>query len=89
MARMTGEDEPGLRRIVREEVTAAFSSVGLFPETPDERAELRADFAHLRRWRSAVDGAALKLGYFVLLSIAGGVVGAVVLGVRVQMGRWP
>ncbi len=82
-----------LREIVREEtgaaVTRAFQDVGLYPDTPDERRKIRADFMYLRRWRESVDGASMQVGRAVLLAIAGGILAAMWLGFKMHVLRQP
>ena len=82
-----------LREVVREETTKAveraFQDVGLYPDTPDERRRIRADFVYLRRWREAVDGAAIQVGRVVLLAVAGGLVTIMWVGFRLHVLRQP
>lgn len=90
MLRISREE---LRELIREEteeaVAKAFQGVGLYPDTPDERSNIRADFVYLRRWREAVDGAAITVGRAVLLAIAGGLVTALWLGLKLHILRQP
>jgi hypothetical protein len=52
-----------------------------------DRAELRADFQHLRRWRKSVEQAQSYTFKAVITVIVTGLVGAAWLGVKVMLGR--
>src|SRR3954465_12097957 len=53
----------------------------------DDRKELRADFQHLRRWRTSVEQAQSYTFKAVITVIATGLMGAVWLGVKVVLGK--
>jgi hypothetical protein len=68
---MTADElETLIRRAVRDELDAA----GLRIDEPEARDAAREDFRFLRRMRNAVDGAASKIGYTILIALTGGVV---------------
>jgi hypothetical protein len=65
-------------------VSAILSSFGI---DHDERKEIQADFAHLRKWRKsveAVERAGVKTVVAVLVT---GLLGALWLGFKVMMGK--
>ncbi|MGK7058753.1 MULTISPECIES: hypothetical protein [Bradyrhizobium] len=53
----------------------------------DDRKELRADLQHVRRWRKSVEQAQSYTFKAVITVIATGLMGAVLLGVRVVLGK--
>jgi hypothetical protein len=82
-------DQEGLHRdeidaIVRRAVAATLASLGI---EEDERRELRADFQHLRRWRKSVEQAQSYTFKAVITVIVTGLVGAVLLGIKVVMSK--
>jgi ABC-type transporter Mla maintaining outer membrane lipid asymmetry permease subunit MlaE len=70
--------------IVRRAVAATLMSLGI---EEDERRELRADFQHLRRWRKSVEQAQSYTFKAVITVIVTGLVGAVLLGIKVVMSK--
>lgn len=66
---------------------AVASSLASFGIEDDDRKELRADFQHLRRWRKSVDQAQRYTLKAVITVIATGLMGAVLLGVQVVLGK--
>lgn len=70
--------------IVRRAVTATLTALGI---EEDERRELRADFQHLRRWRKSVEQAQSYTFKAVITVIVTGLVGAVLLGIKIVMSR--
>jgi hypothetical protein len=80
---MTADDlEALVRKAVRDELNAA----GLRLHDPAHQDEARADFIFLRKMRTSFDGAASKIGYTILLSIAGGVIWLITQGANVWRG---
>ena len=82
-------DQEGLHRdeidaIVRRAVAATLASLGI---EEDERRELRADFQHLRRWRKSVEQAQSYTFKAVITVIVTGLVGAVLLRIKVVMSK--
>jgi hypothetical protein len=53
----------------------------------DDRRELRADFQHLRRWRTSVEQAQSYTFKAAITIIVTGFIGAVWLGVKVVLGK--
>ena len=86
MVCITRED---LRAEVQAAVQRAFADVGIYADTPDERREIRADLYYLRRWRETVDGAAIQVGRVVLLAVAGGLIAALWLGIKLHVLKQP
>jgi hypothetical protein len=70
--------------IVLKAVASVLASFGI---EDDDRKELRADFQHLRRWRSSVEQAQSYTFKAVITVIATGLMGAVWLGVKVVLGK--
>ena len=70
--------------IVLKAVASVLASFGV---EDDDRKELRADFQHLRRWRKSVEQAQSYTFKAVITVIATGLMGAVLLGVRVVLGK--
>lgn len=52
-----------------------------------EPIELQKDFAHLRKWRMAVDGASAKAAGAALTVIVTGTIGALWLGFKTIVGK--
>jgi hypothetical protein len=70
--------------IVLRTVASVLASFGI---EDDDRKELRADFQHLRRWRTSVEQAQSYTFKAVITVIATGLMGAVWLGVKVVLGK--
>ncbi|MDH2341687.1 hypothetical protein [Bradyrhizobium sp. SSUT77] len=70
--------------IVLQTVASVLASFGI---EDDDRKELRADFQHLRRWRTSVEQAQSYTFKAVITVIATGLMGAVWLGVKVVLGK--
>ncbi|MDH2355995.1 hypothetical protein QCM77_00515 [Bradyrhizobium sp. SSUT18] len=70
--------------IVLQTVASVLASFGI---EYDDRKELRADFQHLRRWRTSVEQAQSYTFKAVITVIATGLMGAVWLGVKVVLGK--
>ena len=70
--------------IVLKTVASVLASFGI---EDDDRKELRADFQHLRRWRTSVEQAQSYTFKAVITVIATGLMGAVWLGVKVVLGK--
>jgi broad-specificity NMP kinase len=63
------------------------SVLACFGIEDDDRKELRADFQHLRRWRTSVEQAQSYTFKAVITVIATGLMGAVWLGVKVVLAK--
>lgn len=73
-----------LRTLISEGVTDAFHRMGIQAHEP---TEMQRDFAHLRRWRMAVDDAQ-KTGFRIVVgTLIAGLLGAVWMGIKVYLGR--
>ncbi len=70
--------------VVLRTIATILTSFGIEEE---DRAEIRADFIHLRRWRKSVEqaqGYSLKA---IVTVIVGGVIGAFWLGFKTMLGK--
>lgn len=70
--------------VVLRTIATILTSFGIEEE---DRAEIRADFIHLRRWRKSVEqaqGYGLKA---IVTVIVGGVIGAFWLGFKTMLGK--
>ena len=88
---MTGKRLPAmtpeeLEDLIRKAVMAEFSAVGLRVDEPEHQDQAREDFRFLRKMRGDFDGAASKIGYTILLAIAGGISWLVLQGLNVWKG---
>ncbi|MCK1572053.1 MULTISPECIES: hypothetical protein [unclassified Bradyrhizobium] len=70
--------------IVLRTVASVLASFGI---EDDDRKELRADFQHLRRWRTSVEQAQSYTLKAVITVIATGLMGVVGLSVKVVLGK--
>jgi hypothetical protein len=70
--------------VVLRTIATILTSFGIEEE---DRAELRADFQHLRRWRKSVEQAQSYTFKAVITIIVTGFVGAVWLGIKVMLGK--
>ncbi|MGX4770377.1 hypothetical protein ACWAUC_11325 [Bradyrhizobium guangdongense] len=70
--------------IVLKTVGSVLASFGI---EDDDRKEVRADFQHLRRWRTTLAQAQSYTLKIVITIIATGLMGAVWLGVKVLLGK--
>jgi hypothetical protein len=78
------EIETIVKRASRE---AVLETLGLIGFDLDNRAEMRADLAHLRRWRRSVDQAG-SFGLRACITIAcTGIAGAIWLGIKSLLGK--
>lgn len=74
--------EDQLIEVVRHAVRAELNMAGLRIDAPADIDEARADFAFVRRFRQAFNGAASKVGGAIILAIVSGVVWLVVVGAQ-------
>ena len=70
--------------IVLRTVASVLASFGI---EDDDRKELRADFQHLRRWRTSVEQAQSYTLKAVITVVATGLMGVVGLSVKVVLGK--
>jgi hypothetical protein len=70
--------------VVLKTLAAILTSFGIEEE---DRQEIRADFAHLRRWRKSVEQAQTYTFKAVITVIATGVVGALWMGIKSALGK--
>ena len=70
--------------IVAKVVASVLTSLGI---EDDDRKELRADFQHLRRWRRSVEQAQSYTFKAVIAVVATGLMGAILLGVKVALSK--
>ncbi len=76
-----------LRELVREVLDERQELVGLPAASPDDRGELKQDALFVRRLRKAMDGAASKIGYAVILGIATIIGGLIATGFSTKIGH--
>lgn len=74
---MTDEE---LEQLIERAVGRAFDAAGLPIDQTEDRRAAREDFRFLRKMRGAFDGAASKIGYTILLALAGGIIWLVTQG---------
>ena len=74
-----------LKTLIREAVREEFEDAGLRVDAEHQYAA-REDFRFLRKMRNAFDGAASKIGYTVLVAIAGGILWLISAGANVWRG---
>lgn len=70
--------------VVLRTIATILTSFGIEEE---DRAEIRADFVHLRRWRKSVEQAQGYGFKVIVTAIVGGFVGAVWLGFKTMLGK--
>ena len=70
--------------VVLKTIATILTSFGI---EDDDRKEIRADFAHLRRWRKSVEQAQGYTFKIVVTAIVTGFVGAVWLGIKTMLGK--
>lgn len=70
--------------VVLRTISTILTSFGIEEE---DRQEMRADFAHLRKWRKSVEQAQSYTFKTVITVIVGGLLGAIWLGIKVMMGK--
>lgn len=72
-------------KIVAEETAAAL--LFSFGIEPDDRKEMRADFAHLRKWRKSFDQAQSLTFKVVVTTLITGFVTVVWMGIKTFLGK--
>lgn len=70
--------------VVLRTIATILTSFGIEEE---DRAEIRADFVHLRRWRKSVEQAQGYGFKVIVTAIVGGFVGAVWLGFKTMLAK--
>lgn len=70
--------------VVLRTIAQILTSFGIEEE---DRAELRADFIHLRKWRKSVDQATSLTFKVVITMLVTGFVGALWLGFKTMLGK--
>lgn len=70
--------------VVLRTIASILTSFGIEEE---DRAELRADFIHLRKWRKSVDQATSLTFKVVVTALVTGFVGAIWLGFKTMLGK--
>lgn len=71
-----------LEAVVKKAVAAAFRDVGIIAHDDEAVDHRRRDFQFLHDLRLSSESAKAKVGAFVLLAAAGGLVSIIVLGIR-------
>jgi len=75
---------PELDTVVMKTIATLLTSFGI---DEADRAELKADFNHLRRWRKSVEQAGSYTFKAIITVIATGFVGAVWMGIKASLGK--
>ncbi len=70
--------------VVLRTIATILTSFGIEEE---DRAEIRADFVHLRRWRKSVEQAQSYGLKTIVTVIVGGIIGAFWLGFKTMIGK--
>lgn len=70
--------------VVLKTIATILTSFGIEEE---DRAELRADFIHLRKWRKSVEQAQTMTFRIVVTAIISGIIGAFWLGLKALLGK--
>ena len=78
------QNEPDLDAVAYKTIATLLTSFGIDDE---DRIELKADFAHLRRWRKSVEQAQSYTFKAVITVIVGGFLGALWLGFKTMIGK--
>ena len=78
------QNEPGIDAVAYKTIATLLTSFGIDDE---DRIELKADFAHLRRWRKSVEQAQSYTFKAVITVIVGGFLGALWLGFKTMVGK--
>jgi hypothetical protein len=73
-----------IKDIVEETVRLTLLELGI---SKDDHHELKADFAHLRRWRKSVEQAQNYSIKVVITTIVGGLLGALWMGIKAMLGK--
>lgn len=78
------EQQEHSKSVAEEAAAAVLRAFGLDDE---DHRELRADFQHLRRWRTSVEAAQSLTFKAVVGTIASGLIAAVWIGVKTTFGK--
>jgi len=78
------EIESAISEGIKRGVADALCALGI---DADDAKELRADFAHLRRWRRSVEEAESLTFKAIITVLATGLIGAIWLGVKASLGK--
>lgn len=70
--------------VVLKTIATILTSFGIEEE---DRKEIRSDFVHLRKWRKSVEQAQSYTFKTIITVIAGGVLGALWLGIKSMLGK--
>jgi hypothetical protein len=84
LAEQKHASQPELDEVVLKTIATILTSFGI---EDDDRKEIKADFAHLRRWRKSVEQAGSYTFKTIITVIATGVVGALWLGFKTMLGK--
>jgi len=78
------QNEPDIDTVAYKTIATLLTSFGIDDE---DRIELKADFAHLRRWRKSVEQAQSYTAKAVITVIVGGFLGALWMGFKTMVGK--
>lgn len=82
MAKQVVTSEEQLRAIVASAVAHAFRDVGIVAHDDEAVDERRRDFQFLHDLRRSTEGAKARVGAAFLITVAGGLVTVIVLGIK-------
>lgn len=74
-----------LKALMREAVREELFAIGLRADEQEHIEAARRDFTFLRRCREAVEGLAAKVGWFVIMTVMGGLLFALWSGVKIKV----
>jgi hypothetical protein len=74
-----------LKATFREAVREELAMIGLAGDDWEDRERIRDDVRFMRRMRLAMNGVAVKLGYAIILSIAGAIISIFILGLQAKL----
>lgn len=74
-----------LKALIKEAIREEFFDVGLRADEAEQVEEARRDFNFLRRLRKTIDASVAKIGWFVIMTVCGGVLIAFWAGVKVKV----
>lgn len=73
-----------IEAVVNKSIAAVLESFGI---EPGERLEVKADFAHLRKWRKSVEGAQTITFKVIVVTIVTGLLAAAWMGIKIMVGK--
>ncbi len=77
-------NEPDIDKVALKTIATLLTSFGI---DENDRAELKADFSHLRRWRKSVEQTQTYAFKTIVTVLVGGFLGVVWLGFKTMLGK--